>query len=97
MNAELTTMAGSGAPQRAVLEDEIEEVLATISLVADAPELQPRLFTQLVDVLVRAAFADLRDRFSEGELTRRAYVIELSELARQCRRAGLLQLPLADG
>lgn len=83
--------------RRALVEDEIEEVLATIELVADEPELQDRLFSQLVDVLVRAAFTEVRGRYASGALTRSAYVTELSELARQCRRAGLLQLPLNNG
>jgi hypothetical protein len=79
------------------LEADLDEVLATIALVGGDTDLQARSFARLVDVLVRAAFADVRERFGRGSLDRSAYVLEVSQLAQQCHRAGLLQLPLSDG
>jgi hypothetical protein len=88
-------MPGPSAP-REQLEADLDEVLATIALVDGDADLQARSFGRLVDVLVRAAFADVRQRFAHGLLSRSAYVLEVSQLAQQCHRAGLLQLPLSD-
>ena len=72
---------------------EEDDLLGTIQMVRDDDELARRLFDQLVDLLVEGMFLDLRQQYLAGALTRHAYVEELSELAAQCRRAGLLPLP----
>ncbi len=73
--------------------DEQDEILSTIQLVGHDDELQDRLFEQLVDLLVEAMFLDLREDYLAGAVARDAYVEALSELAAQCRSAGLLPLP----
>jgi hypothetical protein len=72
---------------------EEDDLLGTIQLVRDDEDLVRRLFDQLVDLLVEGMFLELRQQYLAGELTRADYVEELSDLAAQCRRAGLLPLP----
>ena len=72
---------------------EEDDLLGTIQLVRDDDELIHRLFDQLVDLLVEGMFLELRQQYLAGHLNRASYVEELSDLAAQCRRAGLLPLP----
>lgn len=74
------------------VEREQDDVLCTIQLVRGNEQLERRLFDQLVDLLVESMFLELRQRYLEGEIDRDQYVDELSELAEQCRGAGLLPL-----
>ena len=71
---------------------DMDDVLATMPLVDDDPELTERLSAQLVDLLVESLFLDLRRRFSADELTRAEFTAEVTRLAAQCRQAGLLPL-----
>ena len=73
--------------------DEQDEILSTIQLVADDPDLQDRLYEQLVDLLVEGMFLDLREQYLDGLVPRDEYVSALGELADRCRQAGLLPLP----
>ena len=75
------------------VEAEQDDVLCTLVLVDDDAELRDRLWSQLVDLLVEASFLDLRERLLSGRLARDDYVAELTNLANQCRSAGLLPLP----
>ena len=78
---------------RARVGQEEDDLLGTIQLVRDDDDLVHRLFDQLVDLLVEGMFLDLREQYLGGGLSRAAYVEQLSDLAAQCRRAGLLPLP----
>ena len=78
---------------RARVGQEEDDLLGTIQLVRDDDDLVHRLFDQLVDLLVEGMFLELRQQYLAGDLTRAEYVEELSDLAAQCRRAGLLPLP----
>lgn len=71
---------------------EQDDVLCTIQLVRGNEQLERRLFDQLVDLLVESMFLELRQRYLDGTVTRDEYVDELSQLADQCRAAGLLPL-----
>jgi hypothetical protein len=75
-----------------VLQEQ-DDVLCTLQLVQGNDELESRLFDQLVDLLVESTFLDLRQEFLAGEVSRDAYVDDLSALAEQCRKAGLLPVP----
>ena len=77
--------------RRVALEQ--DEVLCTLQLVDDDPELSGRLFDQLVDLLIEGMFLELRGSFLAGDLDRDTYVDELANLADRCRLAGLLPLP----
>lgn len=77
-----------------LVDDELDDVLATIQLVAGDDALEARLFERLVDLLVERAFLDLRRRQLNGELAPARYTAELTDLARRCRLMGLL--PFAD-
>lgn len=83
------------AHQRLVtrVADEQDDVLSTLQLVEGDPELQDRLFEQLVDLLVESMFLDLRDEFLAQRIDRDTYVAALAEMAESCRSAGLLPLP----
>ena len=70
-----------------------EDVLATIPLVRENPQLTDHLFDQLVDLLLEGVLVDLRHRESTGELDPVAYAAELETLAAQCRSVGLLGRP----
>ena len=72
---------------------EQDDVLCTIQLVQGDDALQKRLFDQLVDLLVEGMFLDLRRAYLAGDIVRDRYVDELSMLADECRRVGLLPLP----
>lgn len=72
---------------------EQDDVLSTIQLVDGDPELQDRLFEQLVDLLVEGMFLDLRREYLAGDMDREEYVTALAGLADRCRNAGLLPLP----
>lgn len=75
------------------VSDEQDDILSTIQLVAGDAELEQRLFTQLVDLLVEGMFLDLREEYLAGIIERELYVEALAGLADRCRRAGLLPLP----
>jgi hypothetical protein len=75
------------------VDQEQDDVLCTLQLVHGDEALERRLFDQLVDLLVEGMFLDLRQRYLAGTAEREEYVEELSALAEQCRRAGLLPLP----
>jgi hypothetical protein len=79
------------------VDQEQDDVLGTIQLVAGDDLLEGRLFDQLVDLLVEGLFLELRQRYLDGDLEREAYVGELRQLADTCRAAGLLPLPTRDG
>jgi hypothetical protein len=72
---------------------EQDDVLCTLQLCGHDPDVADRLWSQLVDLLVEATFLDLRRRHLDGDLDRDAYLAELTDVARQCRTAGLLPLP----
>jgi hypothetical protein len=72
---------------------EQDEVLASLQLCAEDPELADRLWSQLVDLLVESMFLDLRRSLLSGERLRAQYVRELADLASRCRDVGLLPLP----
>lgn len=75
------------------VSDEQDDILSTIQLVVGDPELEARLFDQLVDLLVEGMFLDLREDYLDGSVPREAYVDALASLAERCRHAGLLPLP----
>jgi hypothetical protein len=79
------------------VDQEQDDVLGTLQLVAGDDDLERRLFDQLVDLLVESMFLDLRQRYLAGSTEREDYVEELAALAEQCRRAGLLPLPSREG
>jgi hypothetical protein len=72
---------------------EQDDVLCTLGLVSEEPELADHLWDQLVDLLVESLFLDLRRDFLDGLLDRDAYVAGLTDLADLCRSVGLLPLP----
>ena len=72
---------------------EQDDMLATLFLCADDPEVADRLWAQLVDLLVEGMFLDLRRRYLQGEVDREQYVDDLTATAERCRAAGLLPLP----
>jgi hypothetical protein len=78
------------------VEQEQDDVLATVQLVRGDDQLERRLYAQLVDLLVESMFLELRQRYLDGIIERDEYVDELSTLATQCRDAGLLPLPTHD-
>jgi len=78
------------------VDQEQDDVLGTLHLVAGDPLLEDRLFDQLVDLLVEGLFLDLRQRYLDAALSRDSYVDELGHLADLCRSAGLLPLPTRD-
>jgi hypothetical protein len=86
---------GMDAHERLVhrVADEQDDILGTIQLIDGDPELQDRLFEQLVDLLVEGMFLDLREEYLRGDLDRGAYVDALAHLADRCRQVGLLPLP----
>jgi hypothetical protein len=73
--------------------NEQDDLLCTLPLVAQDPELTDHLWAQLVDLLVEALFLDLRRDLLDGRLDRETYVAELTTLADRCRSVGLLPLP----
>lgn len=73
--------------------DEQDDILGTIQLIDGDPQLQDRLYEQLVDLLVEGMFLDLREEYLDGRLSRDEYVEVLADLADRCRQAGLLPLP----
>jgi hypothetical protein len=75
------------------VEDEQDDVLATLQLVQGDEALESRLFDQLVDLLVEGMFLELRQQHTAGHLDEDDYVEELTALAALCRTAGLLPLP----
>lgn len=79
------------------ISDEVDDVLATITLINGDAVLEERLFGQLTELMVESMFLELRGRFLDGELTRREYVDELATFAGQCRSVGLLPLPTKPG
>jgi hypothetical protein len=72
---------------------EQDDVLNTLQLCRDDKDLEDRLWTQLVDLLVESMFLDLRRSLLSGQTLRDAYVQELTDLAERCRATGLLPLP----
>jgi hypothetical protein len=83
---------GVGRPGRLQrhLDVEIDEVLATIVLVAGDDALSDRSFGQLVDLLVERSFASLRADYLESRTEPDAYRCQVRTLDQACRRAGLL-------
>lgn len=75
------------------IADEQDDILGAIQLIDGDPQLQHRLFEQLVDLLVEGMFLDLREEYLAGSIDRDAYVGRLAELAERCRSMGLLPLP----
>lgn len=73
--------------------EEQDDILGTIQLIDGDPELQDRLYEQLVDLLVESMFLDLREDHLAGATDRDEYVAALAALADRCRRVGLLPLP----
>lgn len=71
--------------------NDTDDVLATLPLVRGNQQLTDHLFSQLVDLLLEGILVDLRAELSAGEISAADYAANLSELARQCREAGLLQ------
>jgi hypothetical protein len=78
------------------VDQELDDVLGTLQLVAGDHVLEARLFEQLVDLLVEITFLDLRQRYLDDAIARDAYIAELAALAEQCRGAGLLPLSTRD-
>jgi hypothetical protein len=73
--------------------DEQDDVLGAIQLIEGSPELEDRLYEQLVDLLVEGMFLDLREQYLAGAVGREDYIDVLADLADRCRRSGLLPLP----
>lgn len=71
--------------------NDIDDVLATVSLVRENPKLTDHLFDQLVDLLLESSLVGLRTRLADGLLTAGDYADELATLAMQCRAVGLLE------
>lgn len=65
-------------------------MLATVPLVAGNNALVDRLFNQLVDLLLESVMLGLRAEMTNGGIDAAEYGAQLSELAAQCRRVGLL-------
>ena len=72
---------------------EQDDVLCTLLLCRDEPELSERLWSQLVDLLVEGMFLELRRSYLAGEVERETYVAQLTSIAERCREQGLLPLP----
>ncbi|MBA2279660.1 MAG: hypothetical protein M3527_10130 [Actinomycetota bacterium] len=72
---------------------EQDDVLCTIALVSEEPDLADHLWDQLVDLLVESLFLELRRTFLDGAMDREDYVAGLTSLADRCRSVGLLPLP----
>ena len=75
------------------VEQEQDDILATLQLVRGHRELEDRLFEQLTDLLVESLFLDVRRQHLDGTLSRDAYTAELAALSVLCRDAGLLPFP----
>jgi hypothetical protein len=78
------------------VDQEQDDILGTLQLVAGDELLEGRLFEQLVDLMVEGLFLKLRQGFLDGDLASDAYVQELGDLADRCRSAGLLPLSTRD-
>jgi hypothetical protein len=76
---------------------DVDSVLAVLSLVAADSALTDRLWSQLVDLLVEAMLLDVRGDVIAGRIDQRRYALELEDLARRCRAAGLLPLRARRG
>ena len=72
------------------LERDIDDVLATMPLVAGNAPLVDRLFAQLVDLMLESIMLGLRTEMIEGTIDAEQYGAELAALASQCRQVGLL-------
>lgn len=88
----LTNLSGMESTEVAKrVAHDTDDVLATIPLVRGNHQLTDHLFSQLVDLLLEGILVDLRGELSDGQISAAEYASTLSELARQCRTAGLLQ------
>ncbi len=74
------------------VEQELDDVLATLQLVHGDDLLEGRLFEQLVDLLVERLFLDLRRHHREELVEQDAHLARVAGLAAQCRAVGLLPL-----
>jgi len=73
---------------------ELDEILATLTLVNVDREAADHLTERLVHVLVERMFLDLRRQLVSGDLSRRHYVEQLRWLIVRCRAVGLLPAQL---
>ncbi len=71
------------------VNQQIDDLFATIYLVRDNSELVERLFAQLVNNLVELAFLETHLEFEAGVIDLRSYQQEIKTLTNQCERMGL--------
>lgn len=71
------------------INQEQDDLLATIQLVRDNERLTGHLFEALVDRLVDGIFLDLRGQHLRGELSDAELAHEMLSLTMQCRAVGL--------
>jgi hypothetical protein len=69
---------------------DLDDILTTLPYVRENGALTDRLFEQVVDLLVEQIVDDLRQQYDGGQLSARAYAIELATLAGQARAVGLI-------
>lgn len=67
----------------------IDDLLATIYLVHDNPDLLEPLFIQLVNDLVEFSYLETHLDFESGIIDLREYQGEMATLTAQCRAVGL--------
>jgi hypothetical protein len=79
------------------VDTDLDNLLAVLWIISEDHELNERLWTQLVDLLVESMLLDLRSDVLAGRLDQRTYAIELDDLAVRCRGAGLLPLRARPG
>jgi hypothetical protein len=103
-DAAVVTVAGSsqrgGEPLNVSSTDHLlrrvsaeqDDVLASLSLVRGEHDLEDRLFSRLVDLLVESVFLDLRRQYAHGDVDPERLTHETAVLARACHAAGLLPL-----
>lgn len=79
----------SAGEAHAQLNRKIDDLLTTIHLVRDNPELVERLFDQLVNDLVKLTFLETHLDFEAGVIDLRDYRNQVETLTRQCQMVGL--------
>jgi hypothetical protein len=72
------------------VDEDTDDVLATLPLVSASTAMVDRLYLQLVDLLLEGIVIDLRARLADGLIDSATFAEELAELARQCRAVGLV-------
>lgn len=75
------------------VDEDTDDVLATLPLVAASTATVDRLYMQLVELLLEGIVIDLRAQHAGGSIDSVNFAEELAELAAQCRVVGLVPRP----